>query len=448
MRKLFLFLLPFLLLFASCKQDDSIDTNTELDQELEAALIGNSNGEGIDYFKFPQSDDYANIPQDPNNPITAAKVELGELLFHETALGVIPENGISLNTYSCASCHFASAGFQAGRWQGIGEGGIGFGINGEGRVRGSLYTGDDLDVQPLRTPTAMNTAYQEVMLWSGTFGSTGVNEGTEYAWTIDTPKESNYLGFMGPETQAIAGLKVHRMAVDDNLLDNLGYRVLFDAAFGDRDEDVRYTRLNAGLAIAAYERTILANQAPFQKWLNGDKTAMGDSEKRGAVLFFTQGKCGNCHTGPALSETDFHALGMGDLHMCPEETFQAPEDSPANLGRAQFTGLDEDKFKFKTPQLYNLTDSKFFGHGSSHRSIKEVVEYFNNGVPQMDIPEGQLAEEFTSLNLSEQDIEDITAFLAESLYDSNLARYQPEATLSGGCIPMNDPLAASQLGCN
>ncbi len=445
-----LFFLSSLLLFGACKKDadDSPGTNTELDNQLESALNSISEGEGLDFFKFPDSDDYANIPQDPNNPITAEKVQLGKLLFHETALGINPEQAVGLKTYSCASCHFASAGFQAGRWQGVGEGGVGFGHNGEARERGSLYSGDQLDVQPLRTPSAMNTAFQEVMLWNGQFGATGVNEGTEYAWTIGTPIENNNLGFMGTEIQAIAGLKVHRMGIDDELLDNLGYRALFDAAFSDKTIETRYTRVTAGLAIAAYERTIMANQAPFQKWLKGEKSAMGASEKRGAVLFFTQAKCGNCHTGPALSETDFHALGMADLHSCPETVFQAGENSAANLGRAQFTGLDEDKYKFKTPQLYNLKDSKFFGHGSSIRSLKAVVEYYNDAVTEISIPAEQLAEDFVPLNLTSQDIEDITAFMAESLYDPNLARYQPESLPSGGCIPVSDPLSMTQLGCN
>ena len=60
----------------------------------------------------------------------------------------------------------------------------------------------------------LNVAYQKVMLWNGQFGATSVNTGTESQWTADTPIETNFLGFEGLETQAIAGLGVHRMKVN------------------------------------------------------------------------------------------------------------------------------------------------------------------------------------------------------------------------------------------
>ena len=170
----------------SCEKDSV--TNSQQDEELEQLLSTVNSGNGVDFFILPNSDDFANIPQDPNNPITKEKVELGKLLFHETGLAINPENSISTGNFSCASCHFASAGFQAGRFQGIGEGGIGFGENGEGRIKGSLYPGSMLDVQPIRSPSALNMAYQSAILWNGQFGATGPNSGTEYAWTEDTPK--------------------------------------------------------------------------------------------------------------------------------------------------------------------------------------------------------------------------------------------------------------------
>jgi cytochrome c peroxidase len=70
-------------------------------------------------------------------------------------------------TYSCASCHHVDAGFQSGLKQGIGEGGLGFGVHGEGRIKNAMYPESELDVQPIRTPTTLNVAYQEVMLWNG-----------------------------------------------------------------------------------------------------------------------------------------------------------------------------------------------------------------------------------------------------------------------------------------
>ena len=79
--------------------------------------------------------------------------------------------------------------------------------------------------------------------------------GTEAHWTEDTPLVVNYLGYLGLETQAIAGLTVHRMAPTPDFFNHMPeYVALFDAAFPDVQEDNRYSVEMAGLAIAAYER--------------------------------------------------------------------------------------------------------------------------------------------------------------------------------------------------
>lgn len=95
--------------------------NAEL-RTLMAAQAPNGSG---GFYRLPDSDRLRRIPQDPKNPLTEEKVRLGKLLFHETALAVgnLQEN--TQETYSCASCHFAQAGFQANLPQGIAEGGTG-----------------------------------------------------------------------------------------------------------------------------------------------------------------------------------------------------------------------------------------------------------------------------------------------------------------------------------
>ncbi|MDX1666473.1 MAG: cytochrome c peroxidase, partial [Saprospiraceae bacterium] len=341
-----------------------------------------------------------------------------------------------------------AAGFQAGIPQGIGEGGSGFGNRGEARVKHGDYAEADLDVQPIRTPSAMNTSFQDVMLWNGQFGATGTNQGTEASWTADTPKEVNHLGYEGLESQAIAGLKVHRMEVEEMVLVDLGYKDLFDQAFPDFPEDKRYTRETTGLAIAAFERTLYANQAPFQRWLKGEMNAMNEAELRGALLFFGKAECGSCHTGPALNKMEFHALGMNDLHDFAGQTFKNNPEDPGHLGRGGFTNRSADMFKFKVPQLYNLADSPFYGHGSSFQSIREVIEYKNDAIAENpDVPAAQLSPDFTALGLSDNEISDIVAFLEGALYDPDLERYNPDAVLSGNCFPVNDDAARQDLGC-
>ncbi|MDG1262813.1 MAG: cytochrome c peroxidase, partial [Flavobacteriales bacterium] len=306
------------------------------------------------------------------------------------------------------------------------------------------YPSDSLDVQPIRTPTAMNGAYQEVMLWNGQFGATGPNVGTEDQWSPGTPIFNNNFGHHGLEIQAIAGLSVHRLVVDEQVCQDYGmYKDLFDIAFPDWPEATRYTARTAGMAIAAYERTILSNQAPWQDWLKGNTSAMSDSEKRGAIAFFGKAECGSCHNGPALNSMSFHALGMEDLTGA-----DVVNGNDNDLGRGGFTQNPEDMYKFKTPQLYNLKDSPFYGHGGNFNSVHEVIEYKNNAVPQnINVPETQLAEEFQPLGLTESEIDDLTNFIEYALYDANLMRYTPSSVPSGNCFPNADAISIIDQGC-
>jgi cytochrome c peroxidase len=448
--KMLITLTGFALLFNACqKDDDSSSSSAQLDAELQQILKDASGGVGASQFLLPNATELSKIPQDPRNEITQEKIQLGALLFHETGLGLNPMHGENSGNYSCASCHFASAGFQAGRHQGISDGGIGFGINGEGRVPDPMYDLSELDVQPIRSPSALNSAYQKVNLWNGQFGAVGPNAGTDAQWTPGTPKETNNLGYEGVETQAIAAMNVHRLKIDKTICQSLGYDNLFDQAFPDVPSPDRYDREHAGLAIAAYERSLLANQAPFQLWLKGKSSAMTDQEKEGAALFFGKAGCVSCHGGPNLANMEFYAIGMNDLFEATEATYGADENSNENLGRYSFTKVDADKYKFKVPQLYNLADSPFYGHGASFRNVRDVVVYKNNAVKENnDVPDSQLAEEFKPLGLSGTEIDAITVFIESALRDPNLLRYQPLSIRSGNCFPNNDDQSRVDLGCN
>lgn len=447
MKKSVLLLLVIGVLFSCAKDEGSYQALSELDSDLESVLFRASNHIGVSYYKLPASDDLMAIPQDPNNPLTVEKVHLGQMLFHETALAVNSNQIEGVGTYSCASCHHAKAGFQAGKRQGIGDGGVGFGLLGEARTLHANYTSATVDVQPIKSPPALNVAYQKVMLWNGQFGATDVNEGTEANWTIGTPKETNNLGFEGVETQAIAGLTVHRMDMNETIANSLAYKEYFDMAFSEVPTNERYTVQNAGLAIAAYERTLLANQAPFQEWLNGDLSAMSDDEKRGAILFFDRAACYTCHDGPSLASMKFAALGMDDLS--GGDVLGSPVDEVTRKGRGGFTNNPNDNYKFKVPQLYNLKNNGSFGHGSSFNSIKEVIEYKNAAIKEnLNVPEGALDYDFVPLGLSVEEIDQLTLFIENSLQDNNLERYVPESVMSGNCFPNNDSESQEDLGCN
>lgn len=424
-----------------CQRDGGLhDSQSELQLQIEAQ-IGSLN-----ILKLPNSNDYQNIPQDPNNMLSQQKVVLGKFLFHETGIAQNPIQEIGQNTYSCASCHHSKAGFQSGMKQGIGEGGSGFGLHGEMRVISSAYEESQIDIQPIRSPTILNTAFQKVMLWNGQFGANGVNQNTEANWTANTPKENNNLGFEGLETQAIAGLDIHRLKIDLDFIINSPYKILFDDAFPNSPLEERYTKINAGLAIAAYERTILANEAPFQKWLNGDKGSMTETEVNGALLFFGKGNCYTCHSGPGLNGMEFHALGMDDLSGA---NVHGILDEATIKGRGGFTNNPDDDYAFKTPTLYNLKDVNHLGHGGNFSSVKEIIEYKNEGVAQNAIvPLAKLSSQFQPLGLTNEEINQLTAFIEIALYDPNLKRFVPESTPLNNCFPNADEQSKIDMGCD
>jgi len=438
-----LLLFTVMLILHSCTKDI---LDNPLDGTLQQAMDNCSPTGHRSGFIFPNSDDFQNIPQDPNNPITAEKVALGNLLFFETGLALAPAQGIGKGSFSCGSCHVPSAGFMPGRAQGIADGGLGFGDNGENRNKYPSYAADEIDAQGIRPLTQLNVAYVTNTSWNGQFGANGVNENTESLWSDNEETALNFKGFSGNETQNIAGLSLHRMVINKTVLDTLGYTPMYDAAFADYPEEERYSIETTALALSSYTRTLFTNQAPFQKWLKGDNTAMTDQEKRGAMLFFGKAGCNTCHEGPALNSMEFAGLGVQDLF--ENGGLGTDASDKKNLGRGGFTGKEEDMFQFRVPQLYNLKNSPFYFHGSSHNSIRDVVQYFNLAIPENNrVPESQLSTYFRPLLLSESQVDDITAFISDALYDPNLDRYVPESVLSGNCLPNNDPFSRIDLGC-
>ena len=433
-----------LALLASSCFDDPAPTNEE--RSLLININAASERTGIKHFILPDSDNFKSIPQDPQNRITKEKIKLGQQLFHETAFSLAGEFDFMAQTYSCASCHNAKSGFHSGRMQGIADGGMGFGIAGEGRIKAPDCDEDLVDVQQIRVPSNLNAAYQTNLLWNGAFGATNINAGTEDLWKKDNDTDKNFLGYEGLETQAIVGLEFHRMKYDEELITALDYKEMFDEAFEDIDVSDRYTFERAGQAIAAFERTMLANRAPFQKWLRGSETAMTQKQLDGANLFFGKAGCANCHNGPSLAKMDFAAIGFNDFN---NEVFRHDPDDQSSLGRASFTEDEDDLYKFKIPQLYNLKDVKFFGHGSSFNSIREVIEYKNEAIPQNPkVDEDHLSEFFVPLNLTELEIDNLVDFIENGLFDPDLQRYVPNSVRSGNCFPNNDEESKKDLGCS
>ena len=117
------------------------------------------------------------------------------------------------------------------------------------------------------------------------------------------------------------------------------------------------------------------------------------------------------------------------------------------LGRGGFTGQEGDKHAFKTPQLYNLKDSRFYGHGGTFYTLAEVIQYKVDGEPAKAEAEDYLSHDFEPLELTAQQQHDLLDFLQDGLHDPHLDRYVPNSVLSGNCFPNSDPQSSVDLGC-
>lgn len=446
MKKIGIVFFTIVIVVASCTKD-RMPTLVELDNQLRNLVAASAPDNQLEFYLLPSESDLDQIPQDPKNPLTAEKVALGMNMFYDTGLARNAMKPSGMGTYSCATCHIPEAGFKPGNFQGIADGGVGFGVNGENRLRNTDYEEDDLDVQDARPLTLVNVAFVTNTFWNGQFGATGVNEGTEAVWGIKEETALNHLGFQGIETQNMDGLKVHRITINEDILEEFGYLEMYDRVFADVPREDRYTQETASLAFSAYIRTILSNKAPFQNWLRGDEDALDYASKKGAILFFGKANCSTCHYNQNLGSPEFHALGVDDMYQQPSYSTEASDNR--NLGRAGFTQLDEDLYKFKVPGIYNIADSDFFFHGASAKKIEDLVEYFDKAIPENpNVPQSQISIKFKPLGLSDEEKEHLVAFLKTGLSDPNLVRYKPTSVPSGSCFPNADPQSLLDLGCD
>lgn len=192
------------------------------------------------------------VPVD--NPMTAAKVALGARLFADPRLSVT-------GRYSCASCHDPARAFT------------------DGRARSRGATGAEL---PLNAPTLINVAYQASLGWR----DAGI-----------TTLEQQMRGPMFNEHPQELGLAGHEADVARSLLADPDTRAAFSAAFPGDAAPVSVD--NAIRAIAAFERTLLAADAPFDRYVfGGDHAALTEEQKAGMAIFFSdRGGCSRCHGG-------------------------------------------------------------------------------------------------------------------------------------------------------
>lgn len=142
------------------------------------------------------------------------------------------------------------------------------------------------------------------------------------------------------------------------------YRALFREAYPGK---TRFTIVDLANAIAHFEGLAFATrESAWDRYLKGDPAALSTDARRGAVIFYGKGRCATCHAGPLLSDFQYHAVAVfeGD----PRPT--VPED----LGRREATGLEADRYKFRTPPLRNVAATAPYFHDGSEPTLRGAIE--------------------------------------------------------------------------
>lgn len=263
------------------------------------------------------------VPFPPDNPPSAETISLGRRLYYDPALSVD-------NSVSCATCHGPENGFSDGKPV----------SNGVQNKTGSR-----------NSPTVLNSAYFEVQFWDGR------------APSLEKQAE-------GPVQNPVE--MAHTLqGVENKLNADPSYRQQFALAFGHGP--ITYEMV--GKAIAAFERTVLAGNSPFDRWKYGhDESAVNASVKRGFVVFTSKnkGNCAACHlVGKDYSlftDNKFHNIGVG-VH----------QEKITDDGRYAVTKNEVDRGAFKTPSLRNIALTAPYMHDGSLKTLKDAIDYYIGG---------------------------------------------------------------------
>ena len=286
------------------------------------------------------------LPVPEDNPLTPEKVELGKQLFFDPRLS-------SDNTVSCATCHDPTKGWSNNKRFAIG-------VNGKTSSRSAL--------------SLVNVAYQRHLFWDGRASS--LEE--QVRQPIENPREMN----MSLEVLA------------DKLNQHPGYREQFQEVFG-----AGATPDTIPKSLAAFVRTILSGNAPFDRYRAGVLDALSPAAQRGHDVFFFRMNCSACHQGANFSDGGFHNVGVG-------------VDQPtADLGRQAVTQDEYDSGKFRTPTLREIARTAPYMHDGRFETLEEVVDHYATAGVMND----HLDELMNVFPLSDQEKADLVVFLKEGL---------------------------------
>jgi cytochrome c peroxidase len=299
------------------------------------ALAGLATAADIDPARLRRFSPLPSVIQSGTNPITPAKTDLGRMLYYETRLS-------KSNKFSCNSCHLLDK-------YGVDNLPTSPGHSGQRGTRNS--------------PTVYNAAGHFVQFWDGR--------------APDVEEQSK-----GPVLNPVEMAMKDDASVIATLKSMPGYVAAFKRAFPTESDPVTFG--NFAEAVGAFERH-LVTPSRWDRFLNGDKTALTDAEKAGFNKFYDSG-CATCHSGTYLGGQMYQTLGV-----------VKPWPNQKDTGRHQVSKRAEDRMKFKVPSLRNVEKTAPYLHDGSRASIEETIRL--------------MGEYETGHRLSPADIASIALFL-------------------------------------
>jgi len=328
------------------------------------------------------------VPYPQENPQTPEKIALGEKLFNDTRFSTTGE-------VSCATCHAVEKAFTDSPLS------VSEGIN---KLTGTR-----------NAPTVINSVYFETMFWDGRSPSL---------------EDQALHPFVNPVEM---GLEDHQPILKIVRSDP-EYVKAFNTVFGKTGDAITMTEVTQ--AIAAFERTQVAGNSPFDRfYYGGEENALTEQQKRGFDLFVNKGRCVSCHvieqTQALFTDKRFHNIGVGindiqnDVPALAGEFLKAEvtasevdvkvltDKRTSELGRFAVTRGFDDLGAFKTPTLRNIAVTAPYMHDGSVKTLADAVVHYNNGGVTN---EGDPVNDFLSggirpLNLTDEEIDDLVAFM-------------------------------------
>ena len=397
--------------------------------------------------------------------------DLGRNAFHDPLLGLNDDN-------SCAGCHAATVGF--GDTQSIA---IGVDNN---SIVGPDRTGPR---NQRRAPMVLNNVFFPALMWNSRFNA------------VSGDPFDNSLGFQFPlpegstlsnlphlltaqafipvtEKPEMAGFHPSLPGTNDGIRDavvarlnaSAAYRKLFGQIFPEVKSGAPVTYEMLARAIAEFEFTLVFADAPLDKFARGQKNAMTDDQKRGALLFFGAAGCVTCHAVSGQSNemfSDFkqHVAGIPQITPAAGNvTFDGP-GANEDFGLEQVTGNPNDRYAFRTSPLRNLALQPAFFHNGAFVRLEDAVRYhldatgqapgYNPAAAGLDVdlqgPQGPIAPVLARIdpllaapvNLSNTEFRQLVDFLRNGLLDPK-AKPHDLRKLIPARLPSGRPVANFQ----